>query len=55
MKKPKKSVLFTLGYSLAIIAWFSYSSLSGIDMLAYSKDTTWKASGSGAYSKLHHK
>jgi hypothetical protein len=49
----KKTALYTVGYSLAIIAWFSYSSLFGLDMLSYTKSTSdWKVSG---YSQLQHK
>lgn len=50
--KFKKKTLFMLGYSLAIIAWFSFSSVNGIDMLAYAKSGQTTLSKSAS---LYHK
>jgi hypothetical protein len=50
--KFKKKTLFMMGYVLAILAWFSFSNINGIDMLAYAK------SGQTVLSKsapLYHK
>lgn len=52
----RKAFLATLGYSLAITAWFSYSSLFGLDMLSYTKGIE-QAKGykSGFFSSISHK
>lgn len=58
MKKGRKYkfIFGTLGYTLAILAWFSYSSLAGLDMLAYTKTAKSLDKSPGShYSSLHHK
>lgn len=50
----KKGFLFQVGYSLAIVAWFSYASLNGLDMLSYTKSSGWESKGQ-YYQSMHHK
>lgn len=41
-----KGLLFGIAYSLAVFGWFSYTSLHGIDMLAFAKSSSsWSAKG----------
>lgn len=45
-KKLKRSTIFYIGYVFAILAWFSYSSFLGNDMMNWSKSNQWQAKGS---------
>ena len=41
-----KGLLFGIAYSLAIFSWFSYTTLNGIEMIAFAKSSTsWSAKG----------
>jgi len=41
-----KGLLFGIAYSLAVFSWFSYTTLNGIEMLAFTKSTSgWTAKG----------
>lgn len=43
---------FTLAYTLTILAWFSFATLQGMDMLAYTK---FKQTSLSKGASLHHK
>lgn len=45
-KKIKRSTKFYIAYFFAILAWFSYSSFSGIEMMDWEKSKPWQAKGS---------
>ncbi len=41
-----KGLLFGIAYTLAVLGWFSYTTINGIDMLAFAKTTSsWSAKG----------
>lgn len=49
-----KGLIFGIAYSLAVFSWFSYTTLNGIDMMAFAKTSSgWTAKGI-QYSS-HHK
>jgi hypothetical protein len=47
IKTPKmnRSTQFYIGYVFAILAWFSYASLTGLDMMTWTKSNHWQAKG----------
>ncbi len=47
-----KKTKFAIGYTLAILAWFSFATIQGWDMLAYTKSNVSTLSKSAS---LHHK
>ncbi len=48
-----KGLLFGIAYTVAILGWFSYTALNGIDMLAFAKSDSWNAKGIQYYSATH--
>ena len=43
--KKKRVIKFYVGDVIAILAWFSYSSIDGVDMLNFTKSHSFHAKG----------